>query len=164
VAGAVAAVLAAIVLFGGGGPGIDDVAAAAVRQPTGPVAAVPAKSPLLREDVEGVIFPNYLTKFGWKAVGTRTDEIGGRDTRTVFYEKGGNRIAYTIVEGDALEWPDDASKASVEGTVLRALEYDGRDVVTWKRGGHTCVLSSDDVPRAELLALAGWKAKGAVKF
>jgi hypothetical protein len=48
--------------------------------------------------------------------------------------------------------------------VVRALEYEGRDVVTWKRGGHTCVLSSKDVPRAELLALAGWKAKGAVKF
>src|SRR3954470_19299062 len=50
VAGAVAAVLAAIVLFGGGGPGVDDVAAAAVRQPTAQVGTVPAKSPLLRED------------------------------------------------------------------------------------------------------------------
>jgi hypothetical protein len=164
VAGAVAAVLAALVLFGGGGPGVDDVAAAAERQPTGQVATVPAKSPLLREKVGNVIFPNYFTKFGWKAVGTRTDEIGGRDTRTVFYEKDGKRIAYTIVAGDALKWPDGASKTDVEGTVVRALELEGREVVTWKRGGHTCVLSSKDVPRAELLALAGWKAKGAVEF
>jgi hypothetical protein len=164
VAGAVAAVLAALVLFGGGAPGVDDVAAAAVRAPTAQVRVVPPASPLLREEVGGVIFPNYFAKFGWKAVGTRTDEIGGRDTRTVFYEKDGKRIAYTIVDGDPLEWPDGASKSTVEGTVLRALEYEGRDVVTWKRGGHTCVLSSKDVPRAELLALAGWKAKGAVKF
>jgi len=164
VAGAVAAVIAALVVLGGGAPGVDDVAAAATRAPTAKVAAVPPASPLLKENVENVIFPNYFKKFGWKAVGTRTDEIGGRDTRTVFYEKDGKRIAYTIVAGDALEWPDGASKTDVEGTVVRALEYEGRNVVTWKRGGHTCVLSSKDVPRAELLALAGWKAKGAVKF
>jgi anti-sigma factor RsiW len=163
VAGAVAAAIAALVLFGGGAPGVDDVAAASVRAPTGKVGAVPATSPLLQEKVGNVIFPNYFAKFGWKAVGTRTDEIGGRDTRTVFYEKDGKRIAYTIVAGDALDWPD-GSKANVEGTVLRALDYEGRDVVTWRRGGHTCVLSSKDVPRAELLALASWKAKGAVKF
>src|SRR3954467_14734602 len=162
-AGAVAAVIAALVLLGGGAPGVEDVAAAAVRAPTAPVAAVPSTSPLLREKVGEVLFPNYFKKFGWKAVGTRTDEIGGRDTRTVFYEKDGKRIAYTIVDGEALEWPD-GSKKSVEGTVMRALEYEGRDVVTWRRGGHTCVLSSKDVPRAQLLALAGWKAKGAVKF
>jgi anti-sigma factor RsiW len=163
VAGAVAAVIAALVLFGGGAPGVDDVAAAAVRRPTAQIGPVPATSPLLREKVGSVIFPNYLAKFGWKAAGTRTDEIGGRDTRTVFYEKDGKRIAYTIVAGDALEWPD-GSKESVDGIVMRALEYEGRDVVTWRRGGHTCVLSSLDVPRAELLTLAGWKAKGAVKF
>ena len=164
VAGAVAAVIAALVVLGGGAPGVDDVAAAAVRAPTAKVGTVPATSPLLKERVENVIFPNYFTKFGWKAVGTRTDEIGGRDTRTVFYEKDGKRIAYTIVAGDALKWPDGASKTDVEGTVVRALELKGREVVTWKRGGHTCVLSSKDVPRAELLALAGWKAKGAVEF
>jgi hypothetical protein len=162
VAGAVAAVIAALVVLGGGAPGVDDVAAAAVRAPTAKVAAVPPTSPLLKESVENVIFPNYFTKFGWKAVGTRTDEIGGRDTRTVFYEKDGKRIAYTIVAGDALEWPDGASKTDVEGTVVRALELEGRNVVTWKRGGRTCVLSSKDVPSAELQALAGWKAKGAV--
>jgi anti-sigma factor RsiW len=164
IAGAVAAAVAAAIVLVGGGPALGDVAAAALKPPTAAVATVPAQSPLLREKVADVIFPNYFTKFGWKATGTRTDEIGGRHTRTVFYEKGGRRIAYTIVDGKALPWPDDASKATIEGTVLRALELDGRNVVTWRRGGHTCVLSSDDVPRAELLALAGWKAKGQVDF
>ena len=130
----------------------------------GAVAAVPPTSPLLKEHIENVVFPNYFTKFGWKAVGTRTDEIGGRDTRTVFYEKDGKRIAYTIVAGDPLKWPDGASKSTVEGTVVRALELEGRNLVTWKRGGRTCVLSSKDVSSEELQALAGWKAKGAVQF
>ena len=41
VAGAVAAVIAALVLIGGGAPGVDDVAAAAVRAPTAKVGTVP---------------------------------------------------------------------------------------------------------------------------
>jgi anti-sigma factor RsiW len=163
VAGAVAVTLAVVVLVGGS-PGIEDVAAAATRPPTAKVAAVPADSKLLQERVADVRFPNYAGKFGWKAVGTRTDEIQGRATRTVFYEKDGKRIAYTVVSGDALDQPDAADKATVEGTVIRALRASGREVVTWRRHGHTCVLSSKDVPRAELLALAGWKGKGGVDF
>ena len=165
VAGALAAVLAAIVLVGGG-PGVEDVAAAAERPPSAQVAAVPPTSKLLDEKIGDVSFPNYAGKFGWKAVGTRTDEIDGRDTRTVFYEKDGRRIAYTVVDGDALSKPDDAAKATREGTELRSLTSDGRTVVTWERNGQTCVLSvvEGDVSRDELLELAGWKGQGAVDF
>ena len=162
-AGAVAVTLAVVMLIGGG-PGIEDVASAATRPPTARVAVVPADSKVLKERVADVRFPNYFGKFGWKAVGTRTDEIDGRATRTVFYEKDGKRIAYTVVSGAALEEPDAADRATVEGTVIRALRASGREVVTWRRRGHTCVLSSKDVPRAELLALAGWKGKGDVAF
>jgi len=163
IAGAVAAVLAAVVLVGGG-PGIEDVAAAAVRPPSAAVAPVAAGSKLLRERMDEVVFPNFAGKFGWEATGTRTDEIGGRETRTVFYEKDGREIAYTVVGGDALDQPGDADTSTVEGTVLRALEADGRQVVTWRRNGQTCVLSSADVPRDELLTLAGWKGMGDVEF
>jgi hypothetical protein len=163
VAAGVAAVLAAVMLIGGG-PGIDDVAAAAVRPPTAAIAAVPPGAKLLREHYDGVAFPDYAGKFGWRARGTRTDDIGGRSTRTVFYEKGGRRIAYTVVGGDALAWPDRSQKAAREGIPLRALRAGGRDVVTWRRRGHTCVLSAKGVPREVLLDLAGWKGKGAVPF
>jgi hypothetical protein len=165
VAGAVAVALAAVVLVGGG-PGVEDVAAAAVRQPTARVASVPPTSKLLDEKIGDVTFPNYAGKFGWKAVGTRTDEIDGRDTRTVFYEKDGKRIAYTVVEGKPLDKPGDAEKAVREGTELRSLTSDGRTVVTWERNGQTCVLSAKEgeVSRDELLELAGWKGMGAVDF
>ena len=166
VAGAVAVALAAVVLVGGG-PGIEDVAAAAERPPAEQVAAVPPTSKLLDEKIGDVTFPNYAGKFGWKAVGTRTDEIDGRDTRTVFYEKDGKRIAYTVVEGDALPKPDDADKTTREGTELRSLTTsDDRTVVTWERNGQTCVLSAaeGEVSRDELLELAGWKGMGAVDF
>src|SRR4051794_33581176 len=162
-AAGVAAVLAAVMLATGG-PGVDDVAAAAVRPPTAATAPVPPGAKLLREHYDDVAFPNYAGKFGWRAAGTRTDKINGRFTRTVFYEKGGRRIAYTVVAGDALSWPGGAEKTSREGTPLRAFSVGGREVVTWRRRGHTCVLSAKDVPRSELLELAGWKGKGAVPF
>ena len=165
VAGALAVVLAAVVLVGGG-PGIEDVAAAAVREPTAQIAQVPADSPMLNEKSGEVVFPNFLKKFGWEAVGSRTDEIDGRDTKTVFYEKDGKQIAYTVVEGEALEKPGDADKATREGTELRSLTSDDRTVVTWERNGQTCVLSAEkgEVSRNELLDLAGWKAKGKLPF
>ena len=114
------------------------------------VAAVqldPAQPKLLRDNVEDVRFPNYEGKFGWEAVGTRTDEIGGRETKTVFYRKEGRRIAYTIVEGDQLAWPPGADKAEYEGIKLRTFSDGDRTVVTWRRNGRTCVLSATNVPR-----------------
>ena len=162
VAGALAAVLAALVVAGGG-PTIEDVAAAAVKPPTAAIAPVPAGSKVLKERQDDVVFPNVLGKFGWKATGTRTDEIDGHETRTVFYEKDGREIAYTVVGGDALDEPE-ADESVVEGTVVRELEAAGRDVVTWRRNGQTCVLSSTDVPLGELAELAGWKAMGDLDF
>jgi len=162
-AGAVAVALGAVVLIGGG-PGIEDVAAAALRPPTAAIAPAPAGSKVLGERFADIRYPNFLGKFGWKAVGKRTDEIEGRATRTVFYEKGGRRIAYTIVSGAALENPDAASRATVEGTVLRSLQAKGLQVVTWRRRGHTCVLASKDVPLKELQTLAAWKGMGGVAF
>ena len=165
VAGAVAVVLAVIVLSGGG-PG--DRRRGRRRRPRADrqVASVPPDSKLLQENVGDVAFPNYAAKFGWKPVGTRTDEIGGRKTRTVFYEKDGKRIAYTIVDGDPLSTPGDAATATREGTDLQWIETQGRTVVTWERGGRTCVLSASSPTsrRNDLLELAGWKGKGGVAF
>src|SRR5439155_27097473 len=122
--------------------------------------ADPAEPRLLVQQQDGVRFPNYLAKFGWRAVGTRTDSIGGRATRTVFYVHDGQRIAYTIVGGKAPDRPG-GSKATVGGVALIVFKP---GAVTWERQGHTCVMSGGGVPRATLLTLASWKGKGAVGF
>jgi hypothetical protein len=124
------------------------------------VSVIPGK-PLLREQVEGVRFPDFAGKFGRPATGTREDEIDGRPTRTVFYEGG---VAYTIVGGEALDEPPDADSVTREGTRLSSFSEAGRTVVTWRRQGHTCVLSSSTVPRETLITLAAWRAKGGIDF
>src|SRR5262245_37964555 len=84
-----------------GGPTVAQAAVAGARPSTeGPPAL--ASPTLLNRAVDGVAFPAWAKKFGWTATGVRTDEIGGRHATTVFYEKKGKRIAYTIVAGDAL--------------------------------------------------------------
>lgn len=161
-AAAAAAVL--VVLVGNRGPSVDGMLAAATRPPLAAATLDPSQPKLLREHVENVPFPNYEGALGWKAAGTRTDTIDGRATRTVGYTRGGRRVAYTIVAGEALAWPGDARATTRDGTELRSFSKDGRTVVTWRRGGRTCVLSATGVPLDTLLELAAWKGQGAVAF
>ena len=165
-AGMVAAVgiaLVVVVLLGGA-PSTQEMLAAATRPPTGVVSLDPTQPALLRDRVEQVRFPNFENKFGWEATGVRTDDIGGRTAKTVFYRSEGRRIAYTIVDGDALDWPGNAEPMPRDGVDLRTFQDGDRTVVTWRRHGQTCILSSTSVPRDELLTLAAWKGKGAVTF
>jgi hypothetical protein len=163
IATATAVVIAALVLIGGA-PSTKDVVAAALRPPTAAVSLDPRQPALLRDRVDAVRFPNFVAKFGWEATGVRTDEIGGRTVRTVFYRKEGRRIAYSIISGPALDWPGDATKRPTDGVDIRTFQSGNRSVVTWRREGRTCVLSGVGVPVDELLTLAAWKGKGAVTF
>jgi hypothetical protein len=165
VAAAAAVVLALTLPSGAGGPALADAAAVATLPATLPAPTASATTPkLLDEAVEDVPFPSWLQTFGWRATGVRTDTVGGRKATTVFYEKDGRRIGYTIVAGEPLDVPAGSVRSSRAGVALHALALDGREVVTWQRGGLTCILSGDVVPRSKLLELAAWKGKGAVPF
>ena len=159
-AGLAAAAAAAVfvVVLGGGGPAVDDALALASKPPEGRVVPSVRTPQLLREEIEGVAFPNYRAKFGWRAVGERTDDVEGREVRTVFYEKDGERIAYSIFAGDALDEPRGRTETA-EGTEITVFED---EAVTWERDDHTCVLSGAD--EETLVELAGWKGKGNVPF
>jgi hypothetical protein len=165
-AGAAFAILLALLLPGGaGGPSVveaSELAARAAEAPAPrPVRSEPA---LLNARADGLAFPNWAEEFGWRATGRRVDELDGRRAVTVFYEKEGRRIGYTILSGDPIDPPDEASTANREGVILRGLSAEDRVIVTWPRGGHTCVLSGTDVDAATLLDLAAWNGKGAVEF
>jgi hypothetical protein len=166
-AGAAAAAVLAVVLVlssGSGSPTVVDGARLAERPSTGAVAVDPSNPKLLAANVEGVPFPNWSKEFGWREAGVRADRLGDRDARTVLYEHAGKRIAYTIVSGDGIAAPSDATTTTRNGVNLHSLSDRGRRVVTWWRDGRTCVLSATNVGNRELLKLASWKGDGAVPF
>jgi anti-sigma factor RsiW len=170
--GAIAATAAAALALGlvlpgalQGGPSVADAAALAQKPPSQAApTGIPGTPQLLRASVDGVPFPNYAAKFGWKPAGARQDDPSGRRATTVYYEKGARRIAYTIVSGDALDPPSGARVTRRGGVEYRTFRDDGRAVVTWKRNGHTCVLSGTVVRPEELVTLADWRGKGAIPF
>ena len=157
--GAVAALVIALVLTGGA-PSVESILDVAENAPAAAVS--PTGGPLLEDEVEGVPFPDYSAKFGWRATGRREDDVDGRAVTTVTYEKGGRRVSYSIVAGDALDEPE-GQDLEAEGTTLRRIGDE--NAVTWRRQGHTCVMSGDaEVSLATVAELAGWKAKGEVPF
>jgi hypothetical protein len=163
-AGALAALALALVLIlpagTPGAPSVSQAAALALRGPAAP-APVPARLGVnLRQSIGDLYFPDWTKRFGWRAVGERTDTINGRHAVTVYYQWHTRRIAYTIVAAPALPVPP-ARVSLLQGTSLRTLSLDHRLVVTWRRKNHTCVLSGVGVPSAELHKLAAWRTPAA---
>jgi hypothetical protein len=161
---AVAAAAVALLLPGGtpGSPSVSQAAALALRGSAEPAPAPNPSHPTstLSGDVEDVYFPNWSRSFQWRAVGMRTDRLAGRKAVTVYYAYNGEQLAYTIVAAPALKRPATAIR-SVRGTALQRLTLGKRLVVTWRRAGHTCVLSGTGVSFAELSKLAAWQPAGA---
>ena len=156
---AAAAVLAIVLVGGGaGGPSVAQAAELAMLGPAAPAPAVdPAHPGLLKRSVSGVSYPSWKDTFPWRASGAREDKLHGRRAVTVFYENPAHvRIGYTIVDGKPLHEPSGPGprQGSEHYVVVRS---GARTIVTWRRGGHTCVLSGPaSVPSSRLLALASW--------
>ncbi len=160
---ACAAVLTALVALTAGGPGASSVLQVAALGIRGPVigAPVPAhEAPGLRLDrsVEDIYFPNWAG-FGWRATGQRVDRLDGRLAVTVYYAWRSRSIAYTILASPPMREPSVAS-VHFAGTEFRTLHLGGRMVVTWRRLGHTCVLSGTGISARALYALAAWHPAG----
>ena len=169
--GAVAAVVLMLVLVlpGGtpGAPSISEAVALGALRATGPAPSVDAASPaLLRASIGGIPFPNWGPKFAWRASGSRSDRVSGRSTRTIYYRgRNGSSIAYTIIDGRRLAWPAHWTQMNYEGQRFdTSLTKSGRIVLTWRRAGHTCVLSGRNVPLSVMLDLAAWKGAGHIPF
>jgi hypothetical protein len=125
----------------------------------------PANPVLLQTKIEGLPFPYWADKFQWRAAGARTDRIEDRDATTVYYDRDGARLAYTILGGEAIAAPDDARTVYVRGKEYHLITRGDQRIVVWDRAGHTCVMSAPmTVPEDRLLDLAAWDAGGGVPF
>jgi hypothetical protein len=107
----IAAMILVVTLLPAGSstPGLDEVAALAARPADGPVPAAGPEAEL-----------------GWRATGSRTDEVGDRAAVTVRYARGQATASLTVVDGDVLRGPAPA------GSVVR--EVDGRTHVVTGAG------------------------------
>ncbi len=155
---AVALLVLALALPGGpGGPSVSQAAALALKGAALPGPAPDPRDPnrRLKLNVHAAYFPNWAWNFGWTAVGERRDSFYGRSAVTVYYKRGNQIVAYTILDLPALRQPS-ASSTRVGGVEFRTLHVTGRIVVTWRRDGQTCVLSGTGVSPSVLRMLASW--------
>jgi hypothetical protein len=163
-AAATAALLVTLLLPSTGDPNVVEASRLSLRPATASVAVDYSNPKLLAASVEGVPFPNWRHEFGWREAGTRTDRLESRESRTVFYERGGRRIGYTILSGAGVRAPSGYRTTEIDGVAFHSGRDGGRPVVTWWRDGRTCVLSGVGVGERELVRLASWKGDGAVPF
>lgn len=156
---AVLALVLVLVLPGGtpGSPSISQAASLALRGPSAPAPPPARGAPTSRlaRDVDEVYFPNWVGR-GYQATGERVDRLDGHLLDTIYYTGAhGARIAYTIVGGSALAQPAHATLSQWGSVALRSLKLGQRPLVTWRRDGHTCILTGARVSNTDLLKLAG---------
>jgi hypothetical protein len=157
---AVVAVVVAVGLSGGGSaPTVSFGQAAAPTLRPATLPAPPesrAHRAQLAVAVDGVPFPYWGERFGWRSTGSRTDRVDGRSITTVFYaDSSGRRIGYAILAGTPVPRVAAGVVARHAGVPYRLLAENGAAVVTWLRDGHLCILSGHGVSSATLLRLAG---------
>jgi hypothetical protein len=158
-----AAILAVAIAFESSGGGSSTLslgnASALTLRPatTGPPGESSANGAQLEAGVDGVSFPYWGERFGWRATGTRTDRLDGRTVRTIFYANArGARIGYAIVAGGSPPQLSGGVVSRHDGTPYRLLSQHGAPVVMWLRRGHLCIVSGRHVSGATLLRLASW--------
>jgi hypothetical protein len=166
-AGTVGTLAVALATLGGSQAGLTVAQAATIAtRPAIVTVAQPRDGavmlPRLRE--AGLPFPYWEDRFGWRATGVRRDEVDGRQLTTVFYRRGHQLIGYTIVGGAPLAPGASARTTTRAGLDLGSFSTAQRQVVTWLRRGHTCVLSGVDAPLDALLGLAVWRGSGRLPY
>jgi hypothetical protein len=161
---ALAAIVAALAIGLAGGGGSSQltmrVTVALTQRPA--TTSAPTENPhngtQLAVAVDGVPFPYWEDRFGWRSTGSRTDSVDGREITTVFYaNRKGRRIGYAIVAGRPAPGADGGVVRWRGGTAYRLQRLDGSHVVIWQRDGHLCVIAGHGVSNATLLALASWQ-------
>jgi hypothetical protein len=152
---AVAIVAVVIAVQGSSAPTVSQTAHLALSAATAPAPAeATADHDLLTTRVGSVRFPSYADTVGWRATGARRDSLNGRTVTTVFYNApGGIRAGYSIVSGSTLADPDGQS-VTIHGIRYTFARVGSARLITWRLGGHTCVIAGRSLSDRTLLALA----------
>ncbi|HUB36433.1 MAG TPA: hypothetical protein VL972_06380 [Solirubrobacteraceae bacterium] len=144
--------------------GVEEASALTLSAPTAPAPREStAHDATLDASVDGVAFPYWAARYGWRASGERTDTLAGHPVTTVFYASPhGGRIGYAIVGGAPVAAVAAGTPVWRSGVAYRIAKENGAPMVTWQRSGHLCVLSGRHVNATTLLDLAAWRQPRAV--
>ena len=151
---AVAAVLAAVLLAGGGAsaPSLQQTVRLTLAAAVAPAPAERGTR-ALAISASGIPFPYWQQTVGWRALGARTDRLAGRTVVTVFYRSPAGRRSAT--RSSAAPRSRFLTVVVTRGGVRYwLLREGGTDLVTWRRAGHTCVIAGHGVGPGTLLRLA----------
>jgi hypothetical protein len=154
----------------GSGPTLGEyVALGSLPATAGAPHKLPGRRSLLAAHVEGVPFPYWEDRFGWRASGVRSDKLGGRAVMTVFYGgHTGGQVAYSIVARTPPPQSGGSDTARGGAAVWRGgVRYwiqhvDGRSTIVWERNGRRCIISGYGLSPHALLALASWNGENHV--
>jgi hypothetical protein len=138
-------------------PSLAAVEAAARLDATQPAPAPKGGDPpILAARVGAISFPDWQKSFGWRAVGSREDNISGRTVRTVFYRNpDGARLGYSVVAGEPLREHPPGREVTRAGNTYHVARTGEHTLVTWTQQGHTCtIVASSAVPETRLVDLA----------
>jgi len=152
-------VLVAVLATSGGTSGalgLRSAAAPTLLAATAPAPSHSARAHSLTAAVEGVRFPYWGDRFGWRSSGARSDTVAGRTVTTVFYTRAGVRIGYAIFAGVPAPRSSGGAIRVQDGTQYHVLANAGTAIISWQRGGHLCVMSSQGTSAAALIRLASW--------
>jgi hypothetical protein len=153
------------------GATVTKVAAAAAALPTEPAPKPAEDRPgVLDRAVDTIAFPDF-TRFGWRAIGARTDDVTGRGAVTVYYARGERQLRYTIVSGagDVLDAKGTVAESVTYGrrTMRFVTGIGGTTTLVLERGGRTVVLTASGTEptlRRTMLRLASYRAGGRLAF
>ncbi|MGN6372263.1 MAG: hypothetical protein ACTHM1_04645 [Solirubrobacteraceae bacterium] len=167
-AAGLAAVAVGVGVSGGGSSGLTVAKAAALTLRPATMGAPresAANHTQLDVSVQGVAFPYWRERFGWRSAGERVDRVDGRSVTTVFYaDRTGRWIGYAIASGRAPQLTGGTVRWSSLGVPYSVSTQGDATVVAWPRKGHLCVVSGHGVDTATLLRLAGWRQSGAASL
>jgi hypothetical protein len=144
-------------------PTIAEAAVVALREPALPAPPRDARAPaFLRASSGSVAFPDYAGGgLRWRADGLLRTHRGGREIVVVTYARPGDgRAGYAIVGGPPLRLTGRASSVVRHGTRFSVVRGAQATIVTWRRGGRTCVLASRQASADALLRMAAWQPVG----
>jgi hypothetical protein len=118
----------------------------------------PRRATLIDRAVPDTPFARRVGEMGWEPVAIWDQQVRGRETVSVVWEKAGHRVVHSSLGGDPVGRPEGSGRTGRGGVLLYGLPGELRTVVTWTEEGGTAVLSGADLPLGDLYDLAGGSA------